>query len=64
AEVSDLTRSRGKLAPNWEGPYQIASIPREGPYRKAVAKNVAHLKFAKVLHVMNHSRLNKKDYCH
>ncbi|RWW24777.1 hypothetical protein GW17_00010913 [Ensete ventricosum] len=30
AEVNDPTRSRGKLAPNWEGPYQIADVIREG----------------------------------
>ncbi|RWW63459.1 hypothetical protein BHE74_00029359, partial [Ensete ventricosum] len=31
-EVSDPTRFRGKLAPNWEGPYQIKSAAREGTY--------------------------------
>ncbi|RZR97182.1 hypothetical protein BHM03_00026305, partial [Ensete ventricosum] len=31
-EASDPTRSRGKLAPNWEGPYQVESIIREGTY--------------------------------
>ncbi|RWW68964.1 hypothetical protein BHE74_00023466, partial [Ensete ventricosum] len=32
AEVSDPTRSRGKLAPNWEGPYRVANTSREGTY--------------------------------
>ncbi|RWW65549.1 hypothetical protein BHE74_00027141, partial [Ensete ventricosum] len=34
-EVSDPTRARGKLAPNWEDPYQIIDIVREGTYRLA-----------------------------
>ncbi|RZS14645.1 hypothetical protein BHM03_00046381, partial [Ensete ventricosum] len=32
AEVSDHTRSRDKLAPNWEGPYRVESTIREGTY--------------------------------
>ncbi|RWV78832.1 hypothetical protein BHE74_00020755, partial [Ensete ventricosum] len=32
AEVSDPTRSRSKVAPNWEGPYRIEGIAREGTY--------------------------------
>ncbi|RRT63521.1 hypothetical protein B296_00042655 [Ensete ventricosum] len=32
AEVSDPTRSRGKLAPNWEGPYLVVNTSREGTY--------------------------------
>ncbi|RRT41133.1 hypothetical protein B296_00025782 [Ensete ventricosum] len=30
AEVSDPTRTRGKLAPTWEGPYQVVKMVREG----------------------------------
>ncbi|RRT41002.1 hypothetical protein B296_00016630, partial [Ensete ventricosum] len=29
-EVSDPTQSRGKLATNWEGPYRVINIIREG----------------------------------
>ncbi|RWW52191.1 hypothetical protein BHE74_00041401, partial [Ensete ventricosum] len=29
-EVSDLTRSREKLATNWEGPYHVVDVIREG----------------------------------
>ncbi|RWW55014.1 hypothetical protein BHE74_00038391 [Ensete ventricosum] len=32
AEVSDPTRSHGKLAPNWEGPYRVIEVVREGTY--------------------------------
>lgn len=32
-KVSDPTQVRGKLAPNWEGPYRISDMVREGPYR-------------------------------
>ncbi|RRT70285.1 hypothetical protein B296_00032362 [Ensete ventricosum] len=32
AEVSDPTRSRGKLFANWEGPYQVETSPREGTF--------------------------------
>uniref|UniRef100_A0A804KSD6 Gag-pol polyprotein n=1 Tax=Musa acuminata subsp. malaccensis TaxID=214687 RepID=A0A804KSD6_MUSAM len=32
-EVSDLTQARGKLAPNWEGPYQVYDVVQEGTYR-------------------------------
>ncbi|RRT45582.1 hypothetical protein B296_00023952 [Ensete ventricosum] len=35
AEVSDPTRSRGKLAPNWEGPYRVVEVVREETYRLA-----------------------------
>ncbi|RZS22344.1 hypothetical protein BHM03_00055098, partial [Ensete ventricosum] len=35
AEVSDPTRSRGKLAPNWEGPYRVIEVVREGTYTLA-----------------------------
>ncbi|RRT31346.1 hypothetical protein B296_00053695 [Ensete ventricosum] len=31
-EVSDPTRSRGKLAPNWEGPYRVVDVIRDGTY--------------------------------
>ncbi|KAJ8480483.1 hypothetical protein OPV22_024210 [Ensete ventricosum] len=34
-EVSDPTRSRGKLAPNWEGPYRVIDTIREGTYTLA-----------------------------
>ncbi|RWW36989.1 hypothetical protein BHE74_00057945, partial [Ensete ventricosum] len=32
AEVSDPTRSRDKLALNWEGPYRVVNTSREGTY--------------------------------
>ncbi|XP_065008767.1 uncharacterized protein LOC135639007 [Musa acuminata AAA Group] len=32
-EVSDPTRARGKLAPNWEGPYRVAEVIRIGTFR-------------------------------
>ncbi|RWW49659.1 hypothetical protein BHE74_00044145, partial [Ensete ventricosum] len=35
AKVSDPTRSRGKLAPNWEGPYRVVEVVREGTYTLA-----------------------------
>ncbi|RWW15067.1 hypothetical protein GW17_00021117, partial [Ensete ventricosum] len=28
AEVSDTTQSRGKLAPNWEGPYRVTNTEK------------------------------------
>nr|XP_009387308.1 PREDICTED: uncharacterized protein LOC103974257 [Musa acuminata subsp. malaccensis] len=31
-EVRDPTRVRGKLAPNWEGPYRVYDVVREGTY--------------------------------
>ncbi|RZS07428.1 hypothetical protein BHM03_00038262 [Ensete ventricosum] len=34
-EVSDPTRSRGKLAPNWEGPYRVIDVIRDGTYTLA-----------------------------
>ncbi|XP_064995335.1 uncharacterized protein LOC135631527 [Musa acuminata AAA Group] len=33
AEVRDLTRARGKLAPNWEGSYRVYDMVQEGTYR-------------------------------
>ncbi|XP_065033898.1 uncharacterized protein LOC135666260 [Musa acuminata AAA Group] len=33
AEVSDPTRTRGKLAPKWEGPYRVAGVVQPGTYR-------------------------------
>ncbi|RRT84626.1 hypothetical protein B296_00004693 [Ensete ventricosum] len=38
AEVSDPTRSHGKLAPNWEGPYRVVDVVQEGTYTLATAK--------------------------
>ncbi|RZR92957.1 hypothetical protein BHM03_00021343 [Ensete ventricosum] len=38
AEVNDPTRSREKLAPNWEGPYQVVDVVREGTYTLATAE--------------------------
>ncbi|RRT33669.1 hypothetical protein B296_00037560 [Ensete ventricosum] len=35
AEVNDPTRSRGKLAPNWECPYRVVEVVREGTYTLA-----------------------------
>ncbi|RWW56919.1 hypothetical protein BHE74_00036327, partial [Ensete ventricosum] len=32
AEVSDPTRTRGKLAPTWEGPYRVVKVIREVTY--------------------------------
>ncbi|RWW05459.1 hypothetical protein GW17_00031268 [Ensete ventricosum] len=32
AKFSDPTQSRGKLAPNWEGPYRIESTIQPGTY--------------------------------
>ncbi|KAJ8510848.1 hypothetical protein OPV22_001282 [Ensete ventricosum] len=34
-EVSDPTRSRGKLAPNWEGPYRVIDTIRDKTYTLA-----------------------------
>ncbi|RRT37691.1 hypothetical protein B296_00043695 [Ensete ventricosum] len=34
-EVIDLTRSRGKLALNWEGPYRVIDVIRDGTYTLA-----------------------------
>ncbi|RRT79971.1 hypothetical protein B296_00014802, partial [Ensete ventricosum] len=34
-ENSDPTRSRGKLAPNWKGPYQVESTTQLGTYTLA-----------------------------
>nr|XP_009412969.1 PREDICTED: uncharacterized protein LOC103994370 [Musa acuminata subsp. malaccensis] len=33
AEVSDPTRTKGKLAPKWEGPYRVTDVVRPGTYR-------------------------------
>ncbi|RRT64309.1 hypothetical protein B296_00019387 [Ensete ventricosum] len=35
AEVNDPTRSRGKLALNWEGPYRVMEVVRDGTYTLA-----------------------------
>ncbi|RWW35669.1 hypothetical protein BHE74_00059374 [Ensete ventricosum] len=35
AEVSDPTRSRGKLAQNWKGPYRVVEVIRDGTYTLA-----------------------------
>lgn len=32
AEVSNPTRTRGKLAPGWEGPYRVAEVVRDDTY--------------------------------
>ncbi|RZS26906.1 hypothetical protein BHM03_00060326, partial [Ensete ventricosum] len=34
-EVIDPTRSRGKLAPNWEGPYRVIDVIRDRTYTLA-----------------------------
>ena len=34
-EVSDPTRARDKLAPNWEGPYRVTEVVRVGTFRLA-----------------------------
>ncbi|RRT81272.1 hypothetical protein B296_00001054 [Ensete ventricosum] len=36
ANVSYPTRSRGKLAPNWEGPYRVVEVVREETYTLAI----------------------------
>ncbi|RRT64604.1 hypothetical protein B296_00010335 [Ensete ventricosum] len=38
AEVSDPTRSHGKLAPNWKEPYRVVDVVREGTYTLATAE--------------------------
>ncbi|RZS05617.1 hypothetical protein BHM03_00036157, partial [Ensete ventricosum] len=43
AEVSDPTRSRGKLAPNWEGPYRVANTSREGTYTLVTMPRTWHI---------------------
>ncbi|RRT82139.1 hypothetical protein B296_00019095 [Ensete ventricosum] len=35
-EVSDPTRSQGKLTPNREGPYRVTNTLREGTYALAM----------------------------
>ncbi|RWW35407.1 hypothetical protein BHE74_00059669 [Ensete ventricosum] len=35
AEVNDPNRSRGKLAPNWEGPYRVVEVVRDETYTLA-----------------------------
>ncbi|RRT45324.1 hypothetical protein B296_00035613 [Ensete ventricosum] len=35
AEVNDPTRPRGKLAPNWEGPYRVVEVIRDETYTLA-----------------------------
>lgn len=32
-EVTGRNSTRNKLSPNWEGPYQVTGIVREGTYR-------------------------------
>ncbi|RRT31268.1 hypothetical protein B296_00053366, partial [Ensete ventricosum] len=31
-EISNPTRSRSKLAPNWEGPYRVVDVIRDTTY--------------------------------
>ncbi|RRT83562.1 hypothetical protein B296_00011202, partial [Ensete ventricosum] len=38
AEVSNPTRSRGKLASNWEGHYRVVEVVREGTYAHTTMK--------------------------
>ncbi|RRT34334.1 hypothetical protein B296_00017987 [Ensete ventricosum] len=57
-EVSDPTRSHGKLAPNWEGPYRVIDIIRDGTYvgnngGASVAENLTHHKLDEVLHIIS-----------
>ncbi|GAV58250.1 hypothetical protein CFOL_v3_01784, partial [Cephalotus follicularis] len=33
AAISDPTSTRGKLAPNWEGPYKVKKILRPGTFK-------------------------------
>ncbi|RWV78271.1 hypothetical protein GW17_00060783 [Ensete ventricosum] len=37
-EVSDPTRSWGKLAPNWEGPYRVESTAQDETYALVTMK--------------------------
>ncbi|RRT54926.1 hypothetical protein B296_00048799, partial [Ensete ventricosum] len=36
AEVSDPGHTRGKLAPNWEGPYRVIHTIRDGTHMLAM----------------------------
>ncbi|RRT41485.1 hypothetical protein B296_00020509 [Ensete ventricosum] len=59
AEVSDPTRSRGKLAANWEGPYRVETSPWESTFTLTTMEGnrmLAHFKFMKVLCLVNPER--------
>ncbi|GAV64906.1 hypothetical protein CFOL_v3_08421 [Cephalotus follicularis] len=50
--IADPTGTRGKLAPNWEGPYKVKRVPRSGTFKLETlggreiprAWNTAHLR--------------------
>ncbi|RRT60563.1 hypothetical protein B296_00010518 [Ensete ventricosum] len=58
AEVSDSTRSRGKLAPNWEGSYRVIKVVRDETYTLAtmegrvLPRTLTHIKPTKILRIM------------
>ncbi|RWW53388.1 hypothetical protein BHE74_00040146, partial [Ensete ventricosum] len=41
-EVSYPTRSHGKLAPNWEGPYQVVDVIRDETYTSQTCGSFTH----------------------
>ncbi|RWW79185.1 hypothetical protein BHE74_00012540, partial [Ensete ventricosum] len=57
AEISDPTRARGKLAPNWEGPYKVIDVVRDGTYMLATTEGkllpriMTHIQLKKILHI-------------
>ncbi|RWW60688.1 hypothetical protein BHE74_00032339 [Ensete ventricosum] len=50
AEVSDPTRSRGKLAPNWDGPYRVIEVVREGTY---ILATIVGKQLSRTWHISN-----------
>ncbi|RRT64486.1 hypothetical protein B296_00008939 [Ensete ventricosum] len=40
AKVSDPTHFRGELASNWEGPYRVVSMVRDGTYLLLLKKEL------------------------
>ncbi|RRT65741.1 hypothetical protein B296_00001118 [Ensete ventricosum] len=57
AEVSDPTRSRRKLAPNWEGSYRVTYVVRRDLYTSnsrgaSATQNLTHFKSTKILPIM------------
>ncbi|RZS27719.1 hypothetical protein BHM03_00061241, partial [Ensete ventricosum] len=49
-EVSDPTRSCGKLAPNWEGPYRVVDVNRDGTYALATMEGRV---LPRIWHIIN-----------
>ncbi|RRT84411.1 hypothetical protein B296_00005721 [Ensete ventricosum] len=50
AEVSDPTRTRGKLAPTWEGPYRVIKMIQEGTY---ILANLDNKQLPRTWHISN-----------